>query len=141
MTIVPDTDHFKHCDDYIDDETQPACLRNYLRRARSPCHGMLDKAPFPRLFATYIGAEPWRGYAKGVHAKVEGGELVAGGGPSCWQCSKFLLSVGVSGIWLYEKPQIEDGAVPPAWHFYTPVDFHMETLSNLDLPAYKWEHP
>lgn len=75
-----------------------------------------------------------------VHAKVVDGELVAGGGPSCWQCSKFLLTVGVSGIWLYEKPQLDDGAVPPAWHFYTPIEFHMETLSNVDLPAYMRTH-
>ena len=42
----------KHCDDYIDDPDAPACLRAYLERARMPAHGMLVKAPFPKLFAT-----------------------------------------------------------------------------------------
>jgi hypothetical protein len=45
----------KHCDDYIDDESAPAALRTYLQRARSPGHGMLDPAPFPKLFADYEG--------------------------------------------------------------------------------------
>lgn len=66
----PELDHFKHCDEYIDDETQPACLRAFLDRARSPGHGMLDKSPFPKLFATYIGADPWRGYTKGDRLRV-----------------------------------------------------------------------
>jgi hypothetical protein len=29
---------FKHCDDYIDDETQPEVLRKFLDYARSPAH-------------------------------------------------------------------------------------------------------
>jgi hypothetical protein len=45
-------DH-KHCDDYIDDETQPAVLRKFLDRARQPAHGHMSKEPFPNLFATY----------------------------------------------------------------------------------------
>lgn len=46
---------FKHCDDYIDDETQPACLRAFLDHARSPAHGMLRDKPRPALFADYHG--------------------------------------------------------------------------------------
>jgi len=45
----------KHCDDYIDDEGAPLALRSFLRRARSPAHGMLDPSPYPRLFADYDG--------------------------------------------------------------------------------------
>lgn len=45
----------KHCDDYIDDPTQPAVLRAFLDRARMPAHGMLVKEPFPKLFADYKG--------------------------------------------------------------------------------------
>jgi len=45
----------KHCDDYIDDEAAPAVLREYLRRARGPAHGMLIAEPFPRLFADHEG--------------------------------------------------------------------------------------
>lgn len=49
------TQTFRHCDDYIDDPTQPEVLRKFLDRARSPAHGMLDKTPAPQLFATYRG--------------------------------------------------------------------------------------
>src|SRR5690606_27080970 len=37
-----------------------------------------------------------------LHAKVIDGELAAGGGPSCWQCSRLVLAVGLDGVWLYE---------------------------------------
>lgn len=37
-----------------------------------------------------------------VHGKFVGGELVAGGGPSCWQCSRAVLGHGLAGVWLYE---------------------------------------
>lgn len=43
----------KHCDDYIDDEDQPPALRVFLERARSPAHGMLEREPYPKLFADY----------------------------------------------------------------------------------------
>jgi len=46
---------FKHCDDYIDDETQPECLRAFLDHARSPAHGSLRDGPRPILFADYQG--------------------------------------------------------------------------------------
>jgi hypothetical protein len=45
----------KHCDDYIDDQTAPAALRTFLERARSPAHGALIDAPYPKLFADYQG--------------------------------------------------------------------------------------
>ncbi len=45
----------KHCDDYIDDDGAPLVLRSFLRRARSPAHGMIDPLPYPRLFADYEG--------------------------------------------------------------------------------------
>jgi hypothetical protein len=46
---------FKHCDDYIEDETQPECLRAFLDHARSPAHGALRGDPRPALFADYKG--------------------------------------------------------------------------------------
>ena len=46
--------NFKHCDEYIDDETQPACLRAFLNYARSPAHGA-GQGPKPLLFADYEG--------------------------------------------------------------------------------------
>lgn len=60
---------FKHCDDYIDDPTAPAPLRAFLKRARSPGHGMLSSKPYPKLFATYTGVD-WRGFTKGDRVRV-----------------------------------------------------------------------
>jgi hypothetical protein len=45
----------KHCDDYIDDPTQPECLRRFLDHARSPDHGSLRDDPRPSLFAKFEG--------------------------------------------------------------------------------------
>lgn len=45
----------RHCDEYIDDMTQPECLRAYLARARSPAHGHMSDAPYPALFADHEG--------------------------------------------------------------------------------------
>lgn len=44
----------RHCDDYIDDPTQPECLRTFLDYARSPAHGAL-RSDRPTLFAQYKG--------------------------------------------------------------------------------------
>lgn len=45
---------FKHCYDYIDDETQPECLRKFLDVATGPAHGMLNAGDSrPELYATY----------------------------------------------------------------------------------------
>lgn len=42
---------FVHCDYYISDPTQPACLRGFLKYARAPAHGFgLGKQPV--LYAT-----------------------------------------------------------------------------------------
>ena len=45
----------EHCDNYIDDESQPACLREFLAFARSPAHGSLLGTPKPPLYALYNG--------------------------------------------------------------------------------------
>lgn len=60
---------FRHCDEYIDDETQPAVLRKFLDRARSPGHGMMSQEPYPKLFATYNGVD-WMGVAKGDRVRI-----------------------------------------------------------------------
>lgn len=44
-----------------------------------------------------------------VHVKLgTDGRVIAGGGPSCWQCSREILDVGIGGVWLYE-------AMPEEW--------------------------
>ena len=47
---------FKHCDEYIDDESALRALRAYLARARGPAHGHMSRDPFPKLFADHKGA-------------------------------------------------------------------------------------
>jgi len=48
-------DDFRHCDDYIDDPSQPECLRTFLDYARSPAHGATLLSEKPALFATHEG--------------------------------------------------------------------------------------
>jgi hypothetical protein len=57
-----DVDRFansKHCDDYVDDETQPLCLRRFLRYKRWPAIYQIKaramKIKIPTLFANYQG--------------------------------------------------------------------------------------
>lgn len=45
----------KRCDDYIDDLSQPECLRVFLDYARSPAYSQLRIIPRPKLFANYKG--------------------------------------------------------------------------------------
>lgn len=42
-----------------------------------------------------------------IHVKVADGQLVPGGGPSCWQCSRLCLEFGIS-VWLYEAQRWHD---------------------------------
>jgi hypothetical protein len=46
-----------------------------------------------------------------VHVKVVDGQVVAGGGPSCLQCSKLVVGVGIRGVWLFEAQR---------WHHEIP---------------------
>lgn len=46
-----------------------------------------------------------------VHVKVVDGELVWGGGPSCWQCSRTVIDVGLEAFWLYERAR-KNGSCP-----------------------------
>lgn len=71
-----------------------------------------------------------------VHVKVVGGELVAGGGPSCSTCSRTILDTGIAAVWLYEELGApgETVAVEWAWRRYHAHDFH-----ELSLRANKLE--
>ena len=74
-----------------------------------------------------------------VHAKVVDGELVAGGGPSCWQCSREILDAGIAAVWLYETgdPKLAPWAdlyrPPGTWRRYTAEDFHRATAAACGL--------
>lgn len=53
-----------------------------------------------------------------VHVKVENDVVVPGGGPSCWQCSRLVVEVGIRGVWLFEAQR---------WH----TEFPCGTCSNI----------
>lgn len=48
-----------------------------------------------------------------VHVKVVDGAVVPAGGPSCWQCSRLVVEVGLRGVWLFEAQR---------WHDEVPCD-------------------
>lgn len=80
-----------------------------------------------------------------VHVKVVDGQVVAGGGPSCWQCSRTVVEVGLRGVWLYERVLLDneaDDGTPlsaiaiegdPVWRFYEAKEFHAQTLRTCGL--------
>ena len=59
-----------------------------------------------------------------LHIKIVDGLPVVSEKPSCWQCSKLILTAGLKSMWLYQK----EGFVE-----YSAVDFHRITLENCDL--------
>lgn len=66
-----------------------------------------------------------------LHVKVVDGMLVAGGGPSCVQCSVLVLETGLDGFWLYEEMDATGRGV---WMRYTAEQFHAASLSAHELP-------
>lgn len=81
-----------------------------------------------------------------VHVKIgDRGQVIGGGPPSCWQCSREILDSNfVRGVWLYEAqstpvhllsyPPQSAVATTSAWVFYTAEEFHRATLKNCGLP-------
>lgn len=71
-----------------------------------------------------------------VKADLQTGELVAGGGPSCVECSKLMLDAGIGRVYLHEEVApsllVPSGGV---WIAYECEDFHRRTLRALGLPA------
>lgn len=65
-----------------------------------------------------------------VHVKVVGEAVVPGGGPSCWQCSRLVVEVGLKGVWLYELAPGLAGGWPGEWRFYRAEEFHRLTLQH-----------
>lgn len=90
-----------------------------------------DLAHFYATSLLYVGT------AQLVHVKVdERGQLVAGDGPSCEQCSREILDAPLAGVWLYEAPdnnRFNPPVTGPRWVHYHAVDFHRTTLQTLGL--------
>lgn len=73
-----------------------------------------------------------------VHVKVNSGKVVAGGPPSCWQCSRLVVETGLRGVWLYELPDHDLTGhdlleVVGTWRFYRADEFHRATLRACDI--------
>jgi len=76
-----------------------------------------------------------------VHVKLDGaGKLIPNDGPSCVECSKHILDVGVGGIWLYQDSvwhtvldAQEREAIEPRWIYYDAERFHRETCVRLGV--------
>ncbi len=92
-----------------------------IRAAAGELHGVLVLGIAPRCDL--------------VHVKIgDDGRLVAGGLPSCWQCSRAILDCGfIDGVWLYEEWPTSDGGVSDVWHRYTAESFHRTTLYNCGM--------
>jgi deoxycytidylate deaminase len=56
-----------------------------------------------------------------LHVKVVDGKPVPSGPPSCWQCSRLILQVGLKAMWLLHEEGLRD---------YTPLEFHRLTLEH-----------
>ena len=72
-----------------------------------------------------------------IHVKTVDGDLVAGGPPSCWQCSKDILDCGLDGVWLFEHDDEHPASAVTSgkgvWRYYTARHFHEVTLQNIPL--------
>lgn len=63
-----------------------------------------------------------------VHLKIVDGSPVPGGPPSCWQCSREVLDIGIAGVWLWEALSV------PTWRFWPAQSFHAATLHECEIP-------
>lgn len=75
-----------------------------------------------------------------VHVKIGAdGRVVPGKGPSCTDCSKKILDMGIGGIWLFEKQSglwYRDGKLgdpPGRWAYYPAEEFHAISSSATGL--------
>lgn len=107
-------------------------------RCREACAKLCEHAEQRAICAAValFGEPTLAGYGlELVHAKVIDGALVAGGGPSCWQCSREILAVGLDAVWLYETadpmmaPWADLYRPPGTWRRYTAEEFHRATLA------------
>lgn len=65
-----------------------------------------------------------------MHVKVVDGNPVVSGDPSCWQCSREILSYGIRRVWLAYP-----SSSPLVLQAYLPDRFHELTLLNNSLPV------
>lgn len=100
-----------------------ACRRDCAKRCAHAEQRAIRLALFAGAFAP--------AHMQLVHVKVVDGEIVAGGGPSCWQCSRDILDAGFAGIWLFEHDDRHPASAAlhgkGAWRYYDAQTFHRIT--------------
>ena len=101
-----------------------ACVHAESRAIRAACERAKPQDGSPALEGLEI-----------LHAKIVAGELVAGGPPSCWQCSREILDAGLGSVWLYEL-DVEAPASAAihgkgVWRRYSAAEFHAVTWENV----------
>lgn len=67
-----------------------------------------------------------------LHVKVDTGDPVPGGPPSCWQCSREIVHKRISTVWLLYEEGLRG---------YSAQEFHEETLKNCGLPIIRAVDP
>jgi len=96
---------------------------------RAACSNVAVHAEQAALIDAHRHRRPLGG-AEMIHIKIVDGQPVAGGGPSCPDCSKLILQAGLGIVWLLEA---REGHPNGVWVRRTPEDFHNETLRNCGL--------
>jgi deoxycytidylate deaminase len=76
-----------------------------------------------------LGHRKWKDFDL-VHVKSVDGKLVAGGGPSCWQCSRRILELDLGNVWLYETAFNSE----PIWRCYPADEF--DRLTRIACAVY-----
>lgn len=111
------------------DDEPLACPGTELCRATCAVTAVHAEVRALRQAVEYVAEMHSQRSLEMLHVKIDdSGELVAGGPPSCVQCSKEILDSGVVDMmWLYEKVIDQTLGV---WFNYTPARFHMLSLKN-----------
>jgi deoxycytidylate deaminase len=109
---------------------QPSGFCDATARCRELCNQRCVHAEMRALRGIRAGG------ATLLHVKVVDGQVVPGGGPSCWQCSREIVDSNLLGVWLYQDPYV-NATTAPAWCYYSAFSFHRETLRHhgFDEPA------
>jgi len=97
---------------------------------RRDCNKRCTHAETVAILDTINTNEGYPITAQLLHVKTVDGLLVAGGPPSCWQCSKLALEAGFSKFWLYEETETSPYG---EWKCYSIRDFNDITMKNCGI--------
>lgn len=93
-------------------------------QCRANCAKLCVHAEAHALFGIIGSAVSGPQQADMLHVKVVDGGAVPSGNPSCWQCSRHILSTGIRRMWLLHKDGLQA---------YSAREFHELTLQKCGL--------